>query len=184
MQPQSKLDSLARILREIADSERDDPKLEGTIGSDEAYEEWGRGVGALHLLGKLEPWGGQVLEVTVKYSGTYRPHPAMDPLPGIPAHYLCNGGPDGTYEHLRDKQPGPALWKRLDRLIQAVNKARGPRLRFYLKQVNKSATGFRGVQTAAYSTRALSIESFSSAAVDREQKPADGRVIRLHRLSK
>jgi hypothetical protein len=181
MHEQTKLDALARILREIADSERDDPRLEAKIGDDEAYEEWGRGVGALHLLGKLEPWGGQVLEVCVKFAGTYRPHPAMDPLPGVPAHYLCNGGPDGTYEHLRDKSPTPAFWKRLDRVFRVVNKARGPRLRFYLKQVNKSATGFRGVQTAAYSTAAFSMPAASRVSSEKMPPIATGGVIRLGR---
>jgi hypothetical protein len=181
MHEQTKLDALARVLREIADSERNDPRLEGPIGDDEAYEEWGRGVGALHLLGKLEPWGGQVLEVCVKFAGTYRPHPAMDPVPGVPAHYLCNGGPDGTYKHLRDKSPTPAFWKRLNRLCTAVNKSRGPRLRFYLKQVNKSATGFRGLQTAAFSSAPLSMPAISRLPDDRTPPITTGSLIRFRR---
>lgn len=184
MEPQHKLDQWARMVRDILATESDDPQIEGRIGDDEAYEEWGRGVGALHLLGKLEPWGGQVIEVIVKFAGTYRPHPAMDPLPGIPAEYLCNGGPDGTYEHLRDKRPTQALWKRLDRLMRVVNKHRGPRLRFYLKQVSKSATGFRGVQTAAHAVVALSMPAVSPRAAQREQPNAEGGVIRLGRSPK
>jgi len=180
MKPQQKLDQWARMVREILASEADDPNLQGKIGDDEAYEDWGRSVGALHLLGKLGEWGGEVIEVTVKFSGTYRPHPAIDPMPGIPAHYLCNGGPDGTYEHLRDRAPGPALWKRLERLIRAVNDARGARLRFYLKQVSKSATGFRGVQTAAYSTASISVVS---CKLPKQQPAASGRVIRFNRAT-
>jgi hypothetical protein len=181
MQSQTKLDALARVLREIAESEAHDPKLEARVGDDEAYEDWGRGVGAVHLVGHLTPFGGQVLEVCVKYAGSYRPHPAMDALPGIPAHYLCNGGPDGTYEHLRDKSPTPAFWKKIDRVIRDVNRARSPRMRFYLKQVSKSATGFRGVQTAAHAAVAFS-RAAHSGAVDADKQPAArAGVIRLSR---
>ena len=187
MQSQDKLDQWSRMVRDILATEADDPKLEGNIGDDQSYEEWGRGVGALHLLGRLEPWGGQVLEVIVKYAGTYRPpadwpfstpHPEMEPLPGIPAHYLCNGGPDGSYEHLRDKQPDAAFWKRLDRLILVVSTAKSSRVRFYLKQLNKSATGFRGVQTAAYGITAYAAPSNPSP---RQQPIARGGVINLSR---
>lgn len=168
----SNLDTLTRIVREIADSELTDPKLEARIGDDEAYEEWGRGVGALSLLGKLEPWGAQVLEVVVKFSGTYRPHPAMDPIPGIPVDYLLNGGPDGSFEQLKDAKPTQAFWKRVERLIEVVNRNRGPRLRFYLKSVDKSATGFRGLQTAAYSISSLTMPAAPTPT---------GNVLRLSR---
>lgn len=168
----SNLDTLARMVREIADSEQNDPKLEARIGDDEAYEEWGRGVGALSLLGKLEPWGAAVLEVVVKFSGTYRPHSAMDPIPGVPVEYLLNGGPDGKYSQLKDTAATQAFWKRIDRLINVVSSNRGPRLRFYLKSVNKSVTGFRGLQTAAYSISSLTMPAAPTPS---------GNVLRLSR---
>jgi len=61
-----------------------------------------------------------------------------------------------------------------------VNDARGPRLRFYLKQMPKSATGFRGVQTAAYSTASVSTVSCSFS---NKQPAASGRVIRFNRFT-
>lgn len=153
MRAQSKVDSLARVVREILATETTDPKLEARVGDDEAWEDWARGYGAVRLLGKVSPFGAQVIEVIVKFSGTFRPHAAMEFLPGIPAHFLCNGGPDGKYSHLTDKKPGQALWKKIDRLARMLNKERSSGVRFYVKTVNKSETGFRGVQTAAWSVQ-------------------------------
>lgn len=152
MNDQTQLDALSRIIREVVASEDDDPRLEAKIGDDQAYEEWGRTYGAIHLLGSLREWGSEAIEVCVKYAGTYRQHPAVDdPMPGIPEHYLCNGGPDGTYKHLTDKQPGDALRKKIDRLMEAIVRSKTKGARFYMKTTNRSQTGVRGVHTASYS---------------------------------
>jgi len=127
---------------------------EDTAGRDhEQWKEWVVTYGAIELLGELTPWEAAAIECVVKWSGTttYSPHDCghNEHLPGVPKHWLCEGGPER--DEARLKVPGgKALDMRIRTLHKKLERMKRNGVKFFIRQLPKSQIA--GV--VAYETQA------------------------------
>lgn len=141
-------------IAELTDKVNDLLAPEDATGRDhEQWKEWVVTYGAIEMLGELVAWEAATIECLVKWSGTttYSPHDCghNEQLPGVPKHWLRQGGPYGDDDRL--KVPGgKALDWRIRELQKKLERMKKNGVKFFIKQLPKSQ--YAGV--VAYETQA------------------------------
>jgi hypothetical protein len=128
---------------------RDLLAIEDGHGRDhEQWKEWGFTYGAIELLGELTPWEAAAIECIVKWSGT-KEYEYLEPLPGIPKQWLCQGGPDGDDSRLK-VPAGKALEWRIRKLCERLEAMKTRGVKFRIRQLPKSQyAGIAALETQA-----------------------------------